>query len=105
MNYRQSMNRSRAEGDAPTDPSPTSKEALSIAREHLPLVEFDVVLEKNPDTDVWIAEAPGVPGCYTQGASRQEALDNIREVLTLLKETEGLAAPPHVEFAKVRVEA
>ena len=51
------------------------------------IVEFDVVLERNPTTGVWVAEAPGVPGCYTQGQTREEALKNIREALLLLRET------------------
>lgn len=81
------------------------KEALSIDATHLSDVEFDIVLEKNPETGVWIAEAPGVPGCYTQGESKEEALANIREVLELLRETHELSGPPHVEFARVRIEA
>lgn len=68
-------------------------------------VEFDVVLERNPETGVWIAEVPGVPGCYTQGSTRKEVLVNIREALELVRQTDGLPARLHVEFAKVRVEA
>jgi len=64
-------------------------------------VKWDVVLERNPGTGMWIAEVPGVPGCYTQGSDREEALRNVREVLRLLRETDGLPAPPHVELASV----
>lgn len=66
-------------------------------------MQYDVVLEKNSETGVWIAEAVGIPGAYAQGATRDEALANVREVIRLIKETDGLPAPPHVEF--VRVEA
>lgn len=66
-------------------------------------VEVDVVLERNRGTDVWIAEAVGISGAYAQGGSREEALANIREVLQLIKKTDGLPARPQVEF--VRVEA
>jgi predicted RNase H-like HicB family nuclease len=68
-------------------------------------VEFDVILERNPSTGTWVAEVLGVPGSYTQGANRKEALANIREVLLLLKDTDGLPTNLRVEFAKVRVEA
>lgn len=64
-------------------------------------MKWDVVLEQNPTTKVWIAEAVGVPGGYTQGDSREQALANIREVLELIRETEGLPVPPHVELVSV----
>lgn len=68
-------------------------------------MEVHVVLEHNPETGVWLAEALGVPGGYTQGATRDEALENIREVLRLLRSTQELMTPPHVELARVSVEA
>jgi len=30
---------------------------------------------------VWIAECPSIPGCVSQGGSRKEAEDNIREAI------------------------
>ncbi|MHB8632746.1 MAG: type II toxin-antitoxin system HicB family antitoxin [Thermoplasmatota archaeon] len=64
-------------------------------------MQWDVVLEVNPETGVWIAEAVGVAGCYTQGKSRAEALSNIREVIELVRETEGLPTQPHVELVSI----
>jgi predicted RNase H-like HicB family nuclease len=64
-------------------------------------VKWDVVLEQNPATQTWIAEAVGVPGCYTQGATRDEALANIKEALELVRATEGLPKPPVVELVSV----
>ena len=29
----------------------------------------------------WIAEVPSLPGCISQGATKEEALDNIREAI------------------------
>lgn len=81
------------------------EEGLSIAQAHELPVEFTVVLERNPQTGVWVAEVPGLPGCYTQGGSRDEVLANIREVLELLKQTQELSPPRHVEFTQVRIEA
>ncbi|RMF81993.1 MAG: type II toxin-antitoxin system HicB family antitoxin [Chloroflexi bacterium] len=31
----------------------------------------------------WIAEVPSLPGCVTQGATREEALVNIKEAIDL----------------------
>lgn len=31
----------------------------------------------------WIAEVPSLPGCITQGTTRDEAVQNIREVIAL----------------------
>ena len=44
----------------------------------------------------WVAECPSLPGCVSQGATRQEAVTNIREAIEgyieVLKE-DGLAVP------------
>ena len=29
----------------------------------------------------WVVECPSLPGCISQGKTRQEALDNIREAI------------------------
>lgn len=31
----------------------------------------------------WIAEVPSLPGCVTQGETRDEALENIRDAISL----------------------
>ena len=31
----------------------------------------------------WIAEVPSLPGCVTQGDSREDAIENIREAIAL----------------------
>lgn len=31
----------------------------------------------------WIAEVPSLPGCVTQGETREEALENIRDAIAL----------------------
>lgn len=39
-----------------------------------------VLLYRDED-GFWVAECPSLPGCATQGATREEALDNIREAI------------------------
>lgn len=41
-------------------------------------MKFLTTLERDED-GVWVAECPSIPGCVSQGQSREEALANIRE--------------------------
>ncbi|MEI7696119.1 MAG: type II toxin-antitoxin system HicB family antitoxin [Chlorobium sp.] len=44
----------------------------------------------------WIAECPSLPGCISQGSSREEAIVNIREAIQgyiLALEGDGLPVP------------
>ncbi|GAB4410232.1 MAG: hypothetical protein Kow00106_04020 [Anaerolineae bacterium] len=34
----------------------------------------------------WVVEVPSLPGCISQGKTRQEALENIREAIALYLE-------------------
>jgi len=50
-----------------------------------------------PDEDgVWVAECPSLPGCISQGKSRDEAVANIKEAIAGYIETlrdDGLPIP------------
>jgi predicted RNase H-like HicB family nuclease len=54
----------------------------------------------------WVAECPSLPGCVSQGASREEAIANIREAIDLYIEslTEDGLAVPEEKFAAVLVD-
>lgn len=60
---------------------------------------FTVVLVPQPEGGYFV-ECPSLPGCYTQGDTREEALANIREAIELaledMKETgeQPLKLPP-----------
>jgi predicted RNase H-like HicB family nuclease len=43
-------------------------------------MKFTVTLEPGED-GMWVAECPAVPGCISQGKTRDEAFENIREAL------------------------
>lgn len=46
---------------------------------------FDVVIEK--DEDGWfIADVPSLPGCHTQGETKEDVLKNIKEAILLYLE-------------------
>jgi len=45
----------------------------------------------------WIAECPSLPGCISQGTTREEVINNIREAIQLYiatLEEDHLAVPP-----------
>lgn len=55
-----------------------------------------VILHKGED-EFWIAEVPSLPGCVSQGKTREEALINIREAVDLYIQTleeDKLPVPP-----------
>ena len=59
------------------------------------------------DEDGWeVATCPTLPGCHSQGRTREEAFENIREAisgyLTSLRE-HGAALPPSSEFQTIEV--
>jgi predicted RNase H-like HicB family nuclease len=60
-----------------------------------------------PGEDGWIvAECPIIPGCISQGRTRDEALANIREAIELCLESrndEGFALPRSYEFVDLQV--
>lgn len=42
-----------------------------------------VVLHPDPDDGGWVAEVPSLPGCVSQGETREEAIAHIREAIEL----------------------
>jgi predicted RNase H-like HicB family nuclease len=52
----------------------------------------------------WCASCPSLPGCHSQGDSRQQALDNIRDAIEAYidaLELDGLTVPPEVEHREL----
>lgn len=59
-------------------------------------MRLPVVLTRDED-GMFVAECPIIPGCISQGRTREEALVNIREAIELClenREQEGLWALP-----------
>jgi predicted RNase H-like HicB family nuclease len=48
-------------------------------------MKFNVTLDRDED-GVWVVECPTVPGCVSQGKTREEALENIAEAIALCLE-------------------
>ena len=44
-------------------------------------MHFKVVLEKDEEVGGYIISCPSLPGCYSQGDTVEEALENIKEAI------------------------
>ena len=49
-------------------------------------MKYRILVELDED-GVFVAEVPSLPGCVSQGASRDEALTNVREAISLYIES------------------
>lgn len=70
-------------------------------------MEFPIILLPGED-GYFVAECPVIPGCISQGRSRDEALRNIREAIELCLENrlgEGWHLPEGYEILQVSVGA
>jgi predicted RNase H-like HicB family nuclease len=62
-------------------------------------------LERDED-GVWVAECPSIPGCVSQGQTREEAVANIREAIALCLEARAeRGLPLTIEAQQVEVVA
>lgn len=68
-------------------------------------MKFRVVLEQDED-GVYVATCPTLPGCVSEGKTREQALVNIREAIEAYVESlqkHGEAVPPGIEEEIVEV--
>lgn len=49
-------------------------------------MEYSVIIHKAEEGGYWV-EVPALPGCYSQGETVDEALDNVKEAIALYLET------------------
>ncbi len=74
---------------------------------------FEIVIEKEPEDDGYLAYSPTLPGCFSNGRSIEEAKRNMREAIQLHLESlleHGDSVPQneqlvHVEELTVAVPA
>jgi predicted RNase H-like HicB family nuclease len=68
-------------------------------------MKFSVTIDRDED-GVWIAECPSIPGCVSQGATKDEALENIKEAIQLCLEVRAeKGIPLTIETRQVEVAA
>jgi predicted RNase H-like HicB family nuclease len=66
-------------------------------------MKFSVTVNRDED-GVWIVECPSIPGCVSQGDTRDAALENVKDAIRLCLEVraeQGL--PLTVETRQVEV--
>ncbi|MCB2261651.1 MAG: type II toxin-antitoxin system HicB family antitoxin [Candidatus Thiosymbion ectosymbiont of Robbea hypermnestra] len=68
-------------------------------------MKFSVTIDKDED-GVWIVECPVIPGCVSQGATKDEALANIKEAIQLCLEVRAEKGMPlTIETRQIEVAA
>jgi predicted RNase H-like HicB family nuclease len=66
-------------------------------------MKFAITIDRD-ENGAWVSECPSIPGCLSQGTTRDEAIQNIREAIKLCLEVraeQGL--PLTVEMHQVEV--
>ncbi len=48
--------------------------------------EYTAIIERCPDTKLYVGYVPGFPGAHSQGATLEELRENLREVVQMLLE-------------------
>ncbi len=69
-------------------------------------MEYRIILEPDPEDGGYVAHCPALPGCYSQGDTREEAISNSREAIAAYigsLRTDGLPLPSAVEPEIVRL--
>ncbi len=61
-------------------------------------MKFQVTIDRDED-GVWITECPAIPGCVSQGDTRQEAVANIQEAIRLCLEVRAERGMPSCNIA------
>jgi len=41
---------------------------------------FNVTIDRDED-GVWVVECPSIPGCVSQGVTKEEALENVKDAI------------------------
>jgi len=66
-------------------------------------MKFMVTVERDED-GAWVVECPSIPGCVSQGKTKDEALTHIKEAIALCLEVRAeRGVPLTVETNQVKV--
>ena len=66
-------------------------------------MKFNITIDRDED-GVWIAECPAIPGCVSQGVTKDEALTNISEAIALCLEVRAeRGLPLTIETREIEV--
>ncbi len=68
-------------------------------------MKYRVVIQQDED-DIFVAEVPSLPGCISQGETRSEVIENVREAIEVYLESLAAhdeAIPPSISEELVEV--
>jgi predicted RNase H-like HicB family nuclease len=64
-------------------------------------MKFNVTLDRDED-GIWVIECPSIPGCVSQGQTKEEALVNIKDAIAACLEVRAeLGMPLTIETHQV----
>ena len=67
-------------------------------------MKFQITIDRDED-GMWISECPSIPGCVSQGRTREEAVANLKEAIALCLEVRAEKGMPlTIETRQVEVE-
>lgn len=68
-------------------------------------MQFTVTIDRDED-GIWVVECPSIPGCVSQGKTKDEALTNIKEAIQLCLEVRAeKGLPLTIETKQIEVAA
>src|SRR5918911_485847 len=68
-------------------------------------MKFNITLDRDED-GIWVAECPSIPGCVSQGKTKQEAVENVKDAIALCLEVRAeKGLPLTIETQQVEVAA
>jgi predicted RNase H-like HicB family nuclease len=68
-------------------------------------MRFIITIDRDED-GVWVAECPSIPGCVSQGGTKDEAIVNVRDAIKACLEVRAERGMPlTVEIRQVEVMA
>ena len=66
---------------------------------------FNVTIDRDED-GVWVVECPSIPGCVSQGKTKEEALENVKDAIKLCLEVRAEKGMPlTIETRQIEVAA
>jgi antitoxin HicB len=67
------------------------------------VMKFRVMIEKDED-GVYVAQVPDLPGCATEGKTKKELMENVREAIqAYLEALKKKGSPIPIEMVQVSV--
>ncbi len=70
------------------------------------MVSYKVIIERDEEEQCYVASVPALPGCRTQGTTREETLERVKEAIQGYLESlqkDGIPIPKDVELEEVTI--